>query len=232
MLVLAHRGYHQQAPENTLEAFAAAEALGVDGIETDLRLSADGEVILFHDRLAPDGREVAELTRDELSRLAGYPVPTAGQALNAHPLLLWNLEIKLPAVVAAAVPILREYADRRRLLVTSFWHNAIVDLLKKVDVPCGLLEADRPLELSPLVPTSSAAGKDSLAPSPKLARRVSTIVWSFEMIDPQLLAAARAQGVANWAYGLHTPADHRRAAELQLNAVITDRPEWVDSPEN
>lgn len=227
MLVLAHRGYHQQAPENTLEAFEAAARLGVDGIETDLRQSADGQVILFHDRLAPDGREVASLTRDELARLVGYPVPTARDALEAYPSLLWNLEIKLPAVVPATVRLLRDYADRRRLLVTSFWHNVVADVLSQVNVPCGLLEADRPIQLSPLVQLPAGAAVDPRQQMPKRDRAISTIVWSFEMIDPELLAAARDAGLKNWAYGLHTPDDHRRGVELQLDAVITDRPQWL-----
>src|SRR5262249_3557646 len=50
MLILGHRGYHATVPENTLEAFAQALALGADGIETDIRLSADELPILFHDR--------------------------------------------------------------------------------------------------------------------------------------------------------------------------------------
>lgn len=221
MLILAHRGYHQNVPENTLEAFAAAQALGVDGIETDLRLSSDGQVVLYHDRLAPDGREVSALSRDELAKLAQHPIPTLREALDAQPDLLWNLEIKHPSVVAAALAILPDYARQRRILITSFWHN-VVDAVRQHSYPCGLLEANRPAELSPLVsrfkPGTQEFHKD---------RNISTIVWSFEMIDPALLNAAREIGVKNWAYGLHTPADHLRAVELQLDAVITDRPEFM-----
>ena len=52
MLILAHRGFHAGQPENTMGAFEAARKLGVDGIETDVRLSADGagEISIF----APD----------------------------------------------------------------------------------------------------------------------------------------------------------------------------------
>src|SRR5258708_4377063 len=82
MLILSHRGYHETVPENTLEAFEQAVALGVDGIETDIRLSADGLPILFHDRTTSDGRSVAALSRAELSELVGYPVPTLGEALE------------------------------------------------------------------------------------------------------------------------------------------------------
>src|SRR6266436_1206940 len=100
MLVISHRGYHVRAPENTLESFAAAVAMGVDGIETDIRLSADRVPILFHDHLAPDGRDVALLSHGELAKAAGYPIPTLEQALQL-PLgksdFLWNLEVKTPA---------------------------------------------------------------------------------------------------------------------------------------
>lgn len=222
MLVLAHRGYHQQAPENTLAAFAAAAAHGVDGIETDLRLSADGQIVLFHDRVAPDGREVAATAHDELCRLVGYAVPTLRQALAAQPGLLWNLELKTPAVLDAALPIIAEFSRQHRLLVTSFWHNLIDAVRCRLNVPCGLLEANRPAALSPLL----ADLQDTRGAS-SVAAPIGTMVWSFEMIDPVLLAAARAQGVHNWAYGLQTPADHQRARELQLDAVITDRPEFL-----
>jgi glycerophosphoryl diester phosphodiesterase len=58
MLVISHRGYHKNVPENTLDAFQATPSLGVDGIETDVRLSRDGELILCHDRVSPDSRKV------------------------------------------------------------------------------------------------------------------------------------------------------------------------------
>ena len=47
--VIAHRGCHQREPENTLAAFAEALALGVDGIELDVRQAACGALICFHD---------------------------------------------------------------------------------------------------------------------------------------------------------------------------------------
>jgi glycerophosphoryl diester phosphodiesterase len=58
MLVLSHRGYHKNLPENTLDAFQAALSLGVDGIETDGRLSRVGELVFCHDRVSPDSRKV------------------------------------------------------------------------------------------------------------------------------------------------------------------------------
>ena len=65
-LVLAHRGYHALWAENSLAALCAAEAVA-DGFETDVRLSADGALVLAHDPFAPDGSQIAQRTLRELT---------------------------------------------------------------------------------------------------------------------------------------------------------------------
>lgn len=68
--VVAHRGGAGLMPENTLAAFSHALALGVDGIELDVRLSADGVAVVHHDaRLKP------EMTRDATGRWLSAPTP-------------------------------------------------------------------------------------------------------------------------------------------------------------
>ena len=47
--VAAHRGWKSKYPENTKEAFEAALTLGVDQLETDVRITKDGELVLIHD---------------------------------------------------------------------------------------------------------------------------------------------------------------------------------------
>lgn len=47
--IIAHRGYTKEHPENTLAAFAAALALGSDGVELDVHATSDGEIIIHHD---------------------------------------------------------------------------------------------------------------------------------------------------------------------------------------
>jgi glycerophosphoryl diester phosphodiesterase len=72
-LWISHRGLGRAAVENTAEAFRAAVAAGFSALETDLRLTADGHVVLNHDpdfrRFAGDPRPVAALTRAEIERL-------------------------------------------------------------------------------------------------------------------------------------------------------------------
>jgi glycerophosphoryl diester phosphodiesterase len=87
VLLLAHRGDHRRAPENTLAAFAAAlEVPGVAGIELDVRASADGVAVALHDATLNrvQGRRVraARLTVDELSAVG---VPSLEAVLAACP---------------------------------------------------------------------------------------------------------------------------------------------------
>src|SRR3954447_960778 len=72
-LVLGHRGASAYAPENTFAAFDLAMELGADGIETDVRVTRDGVLVLLHDETVDrttDGTGlVAELCRAELDAL-------------------------------------------------------------------------------------------------------------------------------------------------------------------
>ncbi len=229
MLVLSHRGYHEHAAENTLEAFAQAVALGVDGIETDLRVAADGQVVLFHDRHACDGRAVRDLSRDELSRAMGFEVPTLDEALDRFPDILWNLEIKVPEALEAAIAAVRQRAPNGestgRFVLTSFWHNVIVDGSRRLSASWGLLTADRPLGLpAPLELPRGTAGNDNAAAPPA---GLKTIVWYYETLDAELLAVVGSRGLHNWVYGAKTQAELERCRELGCQAVIADRPEWA-----
>lgn len=49
MKLLAHRGYSACYPENTMEAFVQAYQKGFDGVETDVHMTKDGQLVLIHD---------------------------------------------------------------------------------------------------------------------------------------------------------------------------------------
>ena len=125
MLVLAHRGYHAGLPENTLAAFEAAQRLGVDGIETDVRLSVDGKPVIMHDRVTPAGRAVSAITHREIEDDCGHAVPLLAEIFDAAPALLWNIEIKRPEAWPVAAPILKQFQKTRRILVSSFRHDVV-----------------------------------------------------------------------------------------------------------
>ena len=150
MHILAHRGYHAALPENTMDAFEAALTLGFEGIETDVRLSRDAELVLFHNRVAPNGVAVADLTHAELQQAVGYAVPRLDEALDAFSCAFWNIELKVPAAQAATIATLKRYQHSRRLLLTSFRHDVVLACAHELSIDCGFLSAHRPAALNSL----------------------------------------------------------------------------------
>ena len=89
MKIIAHRGFSELYPENTLLAFKKALEAGVDGIETDLRLSRDGQAIIFHDdnlkRMTGLDNTPEALTLSELKKLdtgSGQTIPSLDELLT------------------------------------------------------------------------------------------------------------------------------------------------------
>jgi len=210
MLLLAHRGCPVDAPENTLAAFEAAVALGVDGIETDVRLSADGELVLLHDRVTPQGHPVAAMTRAALERELGYRVPVLTDAIDAFPDVLWNIEIKVSAAAGRAVATLQQYRRSHRLLVTSFRHDVIAWYAAKLEVEWGLLFAHLPTDTRAIM---NAAGS-----------RIRNAVWDYGIIEAQALQDFVAAGWSNYVYGTATSAERQQCAAFAVAGIIVDCP--------
>src|ERR687891_28518 len=90
-LVIGHKGAAGLAPENSLAAFRAARDVGADGVELDVRRTADGALAVHHDAALADGRRLLDL------EASGLPqgIATLGPALDAcDGLALVNVEIK------------------------------------------------------------------------------------------------------------------------------------------
>lgn len=104
--VVAHRGASATHHENTLEAFRAAAEQGADGIELDVRLSADGVLVVHHDAHLPDGTLLRSLDVDAMPDW----VPTLAEALDVAGDMWVNVEIK-------NVPEEPDYDDDHRISV-------------------------------------------------------------------------------------------------------------------
>ncbi len=102
--VAAHRGWKDRYPENTLEAFQGALELGVDQLETDVRVTKDGALVLIHDatldRTTNGSGEVCDYTLEELKALdagEGCRIPTLEEffeLIKDHPSLTIDIELK------------------------------------------------------------------------------------------------------------------------------------------
>lgn len=109
--VAAHRGWRTKYPENTMPAFRAAMELGVDQVETDIRITKDGELVLIHDakvdRTTNGEGLVIDYTYEELQKLdagswkgeefTGYRIPTLREFMDLakeYPMMTVDLELK------------------------------------------------------------------------------------------------------------------------------------------
>jgi len=206
--VIAHRGASADRPENTLEAFAEAIRQGADGVELDVRRTADGALVVRHDPLVAG---------------AGLPpsVPLLGEALDACRGLLVNAEVKnLPhepgwdpseSVAADIVGLLAARGRADRVVVSSF-AVATLDAVRAADpsVPTGLLTLSAFDQLAALE-LVVARGHGALHPH-------------HEALTPALVAAAHHAGVTVTTWTVDDPDRLRAVADLGVDAVITNRP--------
>lgn len=142
--VIAHRGDSHHFPENTLEAFTSAVSMNIDVIETDVHLSKDGSVVIWHDdtleRNTDGVGKVEDHTLTELKQLdAGYTftsdggksfpfrgkqvqIATLDEALEACPDQRFNVDLKSkdPAIVEAFASVVHRHQAENRILCASF----------------------------------------------------------------------------------------------------------------
>lgn len=131
--IIAHRGASASAPENTIEAFQLAFDLRADGIELDVMLSKDGQLVVIHDetleRTTNGAGLVKEKTLEELKTLDagnGQKIPTLREVLDLYDgRFIINIELKNYSDVFNALPIkaaqlVREYALEDSVLISSF----------------------------------------------------------------------------------------------------------------
>ncbi len=140
--IYAHRGASAEVPENTLEAFRLALELGVDAIETDVHVTRDGHVVVFHDasgaRTCGVSAAIADqdlptlrrwdpgyaLTRPDGAQPwvgEGLRVPTLDEALDAFPTTRFNVDIKDHSrrAVRRVLDVVRAHDAAERVLLTS-----------------------------------------------------------------------------------------------------------------
>lgn len=227
-LVIGHRGAPDSAPENTLAAFRAALAAGVDGIETDLHASADGVPVLIHDasldRTTTGAGPVSALTFAELRRLdagghgfdgrfAGEPIPSLTEALEllAGRCLL-VAEIKQAGIADLVIAALRRAGAVRSTMVWSFNLETVSEVRR----------------LEPLLPaawlTLAVPSDPALLFETVLSRQLSGVSVYHAAIDAALVRAARARGLSVYAWTADDPAEQRRLAECDVDAIVSNSP--------
>ena len=159
-VIYAHRGASGYAPENTLEAFDLAAKQGAYGVELDVHLSKDGELMVAHDeridRVADGTGLICEMTLAELKKYhfnKVHPeykecrIPTLREVfeLLGPTGLHVNVELKnsylpYPGLEEKCIELAAKTGMTNRVLYSSFNHHSLMHV-KSMDasLPCGLL---------------------------------------------------------------------------------------------
>jgi glycerophosphoryl diester phosphodiesterase len=212
-LVLAHRGAWDPAPQNSLEAVRRAAALGCDGVEIDVRRTADGQLVVVHDgRLG--WRAVRRLEHREVqARMAAGQAPLLSDVLReaAAGQLLVDVELKEDGYVEEAMDLIARHLHGTRYVVTSFRPRVLAQVKRhRPQTRTGLLLAQRAAGQAPRRMRES--GADLLLPHVSLIR-TGIVEW------------AAGQGLAVWVWTVND--DHALrtlSADPRVAALITDAP--------
>lgn len=223
-LLIAHRGAPRVAPENSLVSFAAGLDQGADMLETDLHVTADGEIVLFHDHTLDrmsDGQgplfpcTLAQLKARRLrgpdGKLTDERIPTLVELLamtqGRVPLLLELKDWRFlqPEFAHTLVRLLAAYGVLAKSAIISF-NQVLVDAIHQVApaLPVGLVTLTNPLPM----------GKGQLLGP----------AWPLLWANPGYVAAAHRQG--KLVAPLDTTPERRMARYLRLgvDAVLADDP--------
>jgi glycerophosphoryl diester phosphodiesterase len=220
MLVLGHRGASASFPENTVPAFRGALDLGADGVELDVRRTADGGLAVRHDADLADGRHLVEVATADLPP----DLPLLDQVLDAcRRAEVVNVELKnwpddvdfdpTEALADAVVALLEARGQLRdeALLVTSF-HPATIDRVHALapGLATGqlVINADEP---EALVAATAARGHRTLHPH-------------HAFVTPELVEVAHTAGLRLNTWTIDDPDRIRWLRDIGVDAVIVNDP--------
>lgn len=229
--IVCHRGYSGRYPENTLLAFQKALETGAEGMELDVHLSKDGEVVSLHDELldrTTDGTGfVRDYTLAELKKLNAakrsrerfgfQPIPTLREyfELVQGTAIHTNIELKTgtfdyPGLEEAVWDLIREYRQEDKVLISSFHAQSLLRMHELApELPCGLLN------------------KDAL---PNAGRVICSLGFQayhphFIRLTPGLIRDLKAHGLQINTYVPNGPATLAYLFAQDVSSVITNYPE-------
>jgi glycerophosphoryl diester phosphodiesterase len=215
--VYAHRGASVAERENTVAAFRRAVDMGADGVELDVRRSADGALVVHHDPHLADGRAIVELPAASLPD----HVPLLDVALDACRGVVVNVEIKnlqgdpdFDPDDSLVAPVLAACAGHD-VIVSSF----------------NLRTIDRVQEADPSIPTAFLV---MIAPDRDVAGRVvdrcrrhghSVLHPHHYGVTEHLVDLCRANGIAVNTWTVDDPDRMRQLAALGVDGIVTNVPD-------
>lgn len=229
ILIIAHRGVtYSGYPENSIPGFRAVLDEGYDGVEMDVRLTKDKELVVFHDirleRLTEGGRgmvrtkTLADLQKLKLknNKVETY-IPSLADVLalykSAH--ILINVEIKSEfplrgKIEQRVVDLIYEFGLQRNIIISSF-NPLVVKKMQKVD---------------PALKTGFIYEKRMPRLNQRLAKGLIVDSWhpNYNGITESLLEKARESGSTVFPWTVNDEEEMLRMKKMGVDGVITDFP--------
>ncbi len=229
---IAHRGASGHRLENTRAAFDLSIRMGADAIETDVQITADGGLVLFHDsrvdRTSDGHGPVASYTLDEIRRLdtgswMGVDVgpqqvltltEMVDEYLDRIPVVF---EIKDPRATTAAIQVLEDLDPSvGEWEVTSFSWGALLDA--RVIAPDATLGFLSPVFDEDIIERCVAAGFRQVCPA-------------VEALTAETVQLAHTAGLVVRAFGIRTPSDIDLLFTTGADGATVNWPEWIPKRE-
>jgi glycerophosphoryl diester phosphodiesterase len=216
--IVAHRGLHDEHPENSLKAFLAAWESGIEWCECDVRGSREHEPFVFHDatleRMTDGGGPIAAVPSSDLHRLnlrradgvvSASCIPRLSTLIASMPPRA-KLLIEIKSLVHAdAVRRTLDVCDPQTCVVQSFDIAVLQTAAAHRDEIRRELLVDENVPLHPL----------------GLYRAVN---FQFKNLTPEIVNALRHRGLEIGAWTVNLDADIRRILSLGVHTIISDRP--------
>ncbi|SFR77740.1 glycerophosphoryl diester phosphodiesterase [Agromyces sp. CF514] len=227
--MFAHRGLALEAPENTLLAFELALAAGAAYLETDVRLTRDGVVVIAHDatidRVAGTSAVVADLTMPELTAVDlgfGQTFCTLAEALERFPRARFNIDVKVAEAVLPVAEVIRSAAASDRVLLTSFSdarRRRLAELVPGVATSVGQAGVIGAL-------LATWLGSPSLvrrALRGAVALQVPERFGPVRIVSRRFAKVVHAAGAEVHVWTVNDPADMERLLDVGIDGLVSDR---------
>ncbi|MES2508004.1 MAG: glycerophosphodiester phosphodiesterase [Verrucomicrobiota bacterium] len=237
--IVAHRGFSERAPENTVAAFNLAWEHDSDACELDLYLTKDGEIAILHDADTKRTTGVAKIVKDstlaELQALdagswkakgyQGEKIPTLAESLKTLPVgkKRFFLEIKCgPEVVPVLAKQLKTWRLRGAQLCIIAFDRQVAQESKKAlpwmkvyRLSSEKTKDKKPVDLTQLIADTKADGLDGLDLGMK---------WAW---NEALVKQVKDAGLELYVWTVNKPVDVKRFAALGVDGITTDDPVMV-----
>jgi glycerophosphoryl diester phosphodiesterase len=226
----AHRGGTSSAPENTLPAFEHAVALGYHHLETDVHLTADGQLVAFHDtdlrRTCGVDLTIAGSPWDQLRevRVDGRePIPLMSELLDRFPDARFNVDCKSDAAVPALVELVRARDLLDRICIGAFSHAR----LRKIRSLLGprLITCMSPPEVASLRLAGRISGTALRVAQVPVRAAESGAGRRLVVVTRRFVDRAHRHGVDVHVWTIDDADEMHRLLDLGVDGIMTDRPE-------